>query len=298
MSTLLVGARRRERLTASSAEAVRGEQAAQAAAERAALAVGDADSARDAAEAQLRASARELDEAAEAVRRLERQAQLRREAPAEGAPAVRQAELTAELRAERRLAEQIERERAERRSRAELLRSAIERQVQVAAAAERVALALELAEAAVAERRERLAAELAADEELGEGTAAELRACAQEEAGLQERLRKASEAVTVAEVRAQQVRDRAAEHRGELERLAQRLGFEAAAAEEPLDEAARSDLSARQAIQGRVQLRRGHTVYDRTGDWPVVAIALLALAGGARPWRRASQAARSQAAAS
>ena len=236
---------RRERLSTSSAEAVRGEQAAQAAAERAATAVGDADSARDAAEAQLRASARELDEAAEAVRRLERQAQLRREAPAEGAPAVRQAELTAELRAERRLAEQIERERAERRSRAELLRSAIERQVEVAAAAERVALALERAEAVVAERRERLAAELAADEELGEGTAAELRACAQEEAGLQERLRKASEAVTVSEVRAQQVRDRAAEHGGELERLAQRLGFEAAAAEEPLDEAARSDLSAR-----------------------------------------------------
>src|SRR5437763_5736653 len=236
---------RRERLSTSSAEAVRGEQAAQAAAERAATAVGDADSARDAAEAGLRAAARELDEAAEAVRRLERQAQLRREAPAEGAPAVRQAELTADLRAERRLAEQIERERAERRSRAELLRSAIERQVEVAAAAERVALALERADAVVAERRERLAAELAADEELGDGTAAELRACAQEEAGLQERLRKAAEAVTVAEVRAQQVRDRAAEHRGELERLAQRLGFEAAAAEEPLDEAARSDLSAR-----------------------------------------------------
>jgi chromosome segregation protein len=236
---------RRERLSASSAEAVRGEQTAQAAAEGASTGVGEADAARDAAEAQLRATARELDEAAEAVRRIERQVQLRREAPAEGAPAVRLAELTAELRAERRLAEQIGRERAERRGRAELLRSAIERQVEVAAAAERVAAALERAEGAVAERRDRLAAELAADEELGEGTAAELRACAQEEAGLQERLRKASEAVTVAEVRAQQVRDRAAEHRGEVERLAQRLGFEASAAEEALDEEARADLGAR-----------------------------------------------------
>ncbi|HEX4624990.1 MAG TPA: AAA family ATPase, partial [Solirubrobacteraceae bacterium] len=68
---------------------------------------------------------------------------------------------------------------------------------------------------------------------------------AQEEAGLQERLRKASEAVTAAEVRAQQVRDRAAEHGGELERLAQRLGFDAAPAEEPLDDDARDDLTAR-----------------------------------------------------
>ncbi|HEX6458444.1 MAG TPA: AAA family ATPase [Thermoleophilaceae bacterium] len=236
---------RRERLAAASAEAVRGEQAAQAAVEHAGAAVSEADGARAEAESAVRAAARELDEAAEAVRRLERQAQLRREAPAEGALAVRHAELTAELRAERRLAEQIERERAERRSRAQLLRAAIERQDAVAAAAERVAAALERAEAAVAQRRDQLAAELEADEALGESTAAELRACAQQEASLQERLRKASEAVTSAEVRAQQVRDRAAEHSAELERLASRLGFEPAPAEEPLDEEARADLTAR-----------------------------------------------------
>src|SRR5947199_207751 len=93
--------------------------------------------------------------------------------------------------------------------------------------------------------RDGLARELAADEQLGDTTAAELRACAQEEAGLQERLRKASEAVTGAEVRAQQVRDRAAEHQAELARLAERLGFDAAPAEEPLDEDARADLAAR-----------------------------------------------------
>ncbi len=236
---------RRERLAAASAEAVRGEQAAQAAVEQTASAVSDADAARAEAESAMRAAARELDEAAEAVRRLERQAQLRREAPAEGALAVRHAELTAELRAERRLAEQIERERAERHSRAQLLRAAIERQVEVAAAAERVATALERAEAAVAERRDQLTAELEADEALGESTAAELRACAQEEASLQERLRKASEAVTAAEVRAQQVRDRAAEHGAELERLASRLGFDPTPAEEALDEEARADLTAR-----------------------------------------------------
>ncbi|TML64190.1 MAG: apolipoprotein N-acyltransferase [Actinobacteria bacterium] len=52
-----------------------------------------------------------------------------------------------------------------------------------------------------------------------------------------------------------------------------------------------TDLSARQAIQGRVQLRRGDTLYDRTGDWPVVGVALLALAAGALLERRPSQAA-------
>jgi chromosome segregation protein len=236
---------RRERLATASAEAARAERAAQVDAEESARAVAAADAGRDEAESAVRAAARELDEAAEAMRRLEHQLELRREAPAEGALAVRQAELSAELRAERRLAEQIERERAERRARAELLRAAIERQKAVAASAERAAAALERAEAAVAERRDQLAGELEADQALGETTAAELRSCAQEEASLQERLRKASEAVTMAEVRAQQVRDRSAEHGAELERLAKRLGFEAAPADEPLDDDARLDLSAR-----------------------------------------------------
>jgi chromosome segregation protein len=207
--------------------------------------VGESDAAREAADQAVRAAAREVDAAAEAVRRLVHQLELRRESPAEGALAVRHAELTAELRAERRVADQVERERAERRARAEMLRAAIERQMEVAAAAERAGAALERAEAAVAEVRDRLARELEADEELGEKTATELRSCAQEEAGLQERLRKASEAVTGAEVRAQQVRDRAAEHRAELERLAQRLGFDATPGEEPLDDDARDELSAR-----------------------------------------------------
>jgi chromosome segregation protein len=236
---------RRERLAAASADAARSEQDAQAGVERASAAVGEADTARDAAESALRAAAREVDEAAEAVRRLEHQLELRRESPAEGALAVRHAELTAELRAERRLAEQVERERAERRTRAELLRAAIGRQVDVAEVASRAAAALERAEAAVAECRDRLARELEADEQQGERTAAELRSCAQEEAGLQERLRKASEAVTAAEVRAQQVRDRVAEHGTELQRLAERLGFDPSPGEEPLDDDARDDLRAR-----------------------------------------------------
>jgi chromosome segregation protein len=236
---------RRERLVEASAAAARGEQAAQAEAERAAGAVAEADAARDAAAGALRAAAREADEAAETARRLERQVSLRSETPAAGALAVRHAELTAELRAERRLAEQAERELAERRRRAAALRARIERQSELAAVAERAIAALERAEAAVAERRDSLGQELQADEALGEGTASELRACAQEEAALQERLKQSSEAVTTAEVRAQQVRDRAAEQRAELERIATRLGLDPAPADEPLGEDGRAELQAR-----------------------------------------------------
>jgi chromosome segregation protein len=236
---------RRERLSEASATAARDEQVAAKELERATLAVTEADSARDAADSVLRAAAREVDEAAEEVRRVERRTELRREAPADGALAVRQVELTAELRAERRLAEQAERERAERRRRADTLRSRIERQQELAAAAERAVAALERAGAAVAERRDALAAELEADDALSDSTSAELRACGQEEAGLQERLRKASEAVTAAEVRAQQVRDRAAEQTAELERIAARLGLEPTPGEEALDEDARAELETR-----------------------------------------------------
>jgi chromosome segregation protein len=171
--------------------------------------------------------------------------ELQREAPAEGALAVRQAELVAEMRAERRLAEQAERERAERGRRIAVLRSRIERQGALAATAEGALAALERAQSAVAERRDALAAELAEDEALGETTAAELRACAQQEASLQERLRAASEAVTVAEVRAQQVRDRVAEQTAELERIAGRLGLDPTPSDEPLGEDARAELETR-----------------------------------------------------
>jgi chromosome segregation protein len=163
---------------------------------------------------------------------------------------VRQAELAAELRAERRLAEQAAREHAERVTRIEWLRGRVEHDRELAAVAERAGAALEAAQAAVGARREQLAAELEADEASGDATAAELRACAGEEARLQSRLRSASESVTGAEVRAQQLRDAAAEARGELGRLAEALGFaldapEAAPLDEPLEHEQRADLTAR-----------------------------------------------------
>jgi len=64
--------------------------------------------------------------------------------------------------------------------------------------------------------------------------ARQLRACAAEEAQIQALLRERGEAVTTAEVRAQQARDHNAESEQELVRLAARLGLPAEPAEEPL----------------------------------------------------------------
>src|SRR3954470_23573605 len=241
---------RRDELIAASERAAVAEAEAAKAAEAAGAGVSDAFAAREEVEGLLRAAVRELDEAAEAVRRAEWVIERRREAPDEGPGAVRQAELAAELRAERRLAEQAAREHAERVRRIEWLRGRVQADRELAAIAERVGTALEAAQTAVGARREQLAAELEADEANGEATAAELRACAAEEAQVQSRLRTASEAVTGAEVRAQQLRDAAAEARTELARLAEALGFDLDAPEvAPLDIALpdeeRAELTAR-----------------------------------------------------
>src|SRR4029079_13961047 len=92
---------------------------------------------------------------------------------------------------------------------AQRLRARIERGERVAAAAHRAIKGLEAAVEAVGARSLQLPKELTADEAVGERTAAELRACAQEEVALQARLRNASEGVTQAEVSAQQIRDAA-----------------------------------------------------------------------------------------
>jgi chromosome segregation protein len=241
---------RRDELVAASTTAAEAEAAAARAVDASRDAVTEAYAERDRAEGAARAAVREHDEAAEAVRRADWTIKRRREAPDEGPLAVRHAELTAELRAERRLAEQAERERAERRRRIAFLRARIERDAEVVALAERIAAALEAAQSAVGARRESLAAALQADEAMGETTAAELRSCASEEAGLQSRLRYAGEAVTKAEVRAQQVRDHAGDARGELDRIAESLGFEPGSEQraplaEALAEEARAELGAR-----------------------------------------------------
>ncbi|HEV2786281.1 MAG TPA: AAA family ATPase, partial [Solirubrobacteraceae bacterium] len=80
-----------------------------------------------------------------------------------------------------------------------------------------------------------LEGELAAGRAEGEGLAAQLRACAAEEARIQALLRERGEAVTTAEVRAQQVRDHNADAQQELAQLAEQLGLPAEPAGEPLE---------------------------------------------------------------
>ena len=98
----------------------------------------------------------------------------------------------------------------------------------------RLVAALEAAAGAIAARVELLEAELQADRAAGEDLAARQRACATEEAEIQRRLRERGDAVTAAEVRAQQVRDQAAEADHELALLAERLGLPAEPAEAAL----------------------------------------------------------------
>src|SRR5206468_7372473 len=116
---------------------------------------------------------------------------------------------------------------------------------------ERAAAVLEVVGEALEEMLRRLEAELEADRAAGDGVAAELRACATTEAGLQRSLREHGEAVTAAEVLAAQSRDRAAEAAAELEEVAGRLGLEATAGTEPLEEDQRTALSERIERLGR-----------------------------------------------
>ena len=158
---------------------------------------------------------------------------------------MRRAELLGDLRAEQRLAERAERERAERTAALERLRSGAERDRVLGGETGRAAAALEAAQAAVAARRDALQAHMDAGAAAGEDTAATLRACAHEEAQLQDRLKRASETVTAAEVAAQQVRDAAAETERELVAVAGRLGLEPEPAFEALSEEERDALGTR-----------------------------------------------------
>ncbi len=265
---------KRDELVASSEQAVRDEREARAAVDRHATAVADADTAREAAESALRAALRAAAEAAEGVSRSEWLIARRREAPQDGPEAVRRAELLGDLRAEQRLAERIERERGERARALAALRTGAERDAELAAAADRAAIALESARDAVSARRQALDAELEAGAAAGEETAAALKACAHEEAELQGRLKRASEAVTGAEVTAQQVRDAAADTERELTELAGRLGLEPQPAAEPLPDEEREALTQRveRLIRRREQLGPVNPLAKREYDEAVAHV--------------------------
>jgi chromosome segregation protein len=236
---------RRNGLVAASEGAAAEETQARVALERLTAAVAEADSARELAESELRTALREAADAEEVVSRSEWVIARRREAPDDGPEAVRRAELLGDLRAERRLAERIEREREERARALAALQTGAERDLALAEDADRAAEALESARHAVAARRDALQAELDAGAAAGEQTAATLKSCAQEEAELQGGLKRVSEAVTGAEVAAQQVRDSAADAERDLNELAGRLGLEPEPAADPLPDEERESLLAR-----------------------------------------------------
>ena len=236
---------KRDQLVTLSEQAVRDEADARAAVDRHGAAVGDADTAREHAESVLRDALRAAADAAEGVSRAEWLIERRRESPQDGPEAVRRAELLGDLRAEQRLAERIEREREERARALTALRTGAERDLALAGDAERAVVALESARDAVSARRGDLERELEQGAAAGEETAAALKACAQEEAELQGRLKDASEAVTGAEVAAQQVRDSAADTERDLTELAGRLGLAPEPAAEPLPDEEREALNQR-----------------------------------------------------
>ncbi|MFN8201851.1 MAG: AAA family ATPase [Solirubrobacteraceae bacterium] len=226
---------RRDRLIAESERAIQAERAALAAAEAAGTAVSAADAARDEADQAARQADRDRSAAGEELRRTGWLIEQRRQAPQEGAAAVRRAQIEGELAAERRTAERAARERAERGRRLEYLRAQKAAGERLQPLARTLAETLGRVSAAVANRVEALEAELAADREAGEGVAAQLRACAREEAEIQAQLRERGDALTTAEVRAQQLRDAEAEASLELNELAERLAFDAEPATEPLE---------------------------------------------------------------
>ncbi|MDX6707737.1 MAG: chromosome segregation protein [Solirubrobacteraceae bacterium] len=238
---------RREQLIAASEAAVQAEQAARAGCDRAEQAVADADAERELADRALRETSHALTAAEEEARRATWLVQRRRAAPLEGASAVRRAQIDGELAAERRAVERAERESAERARRIAGLRGHVAADRALAPDADRLAAALEAAAAAIGERVQALQAELVAGRAAGESLAVELRACAAEEAQIYARLRERGEAVTAAEVRAQQARDQAADADHELVLLAERLGLPAQPAEEPLEE------EQAQALRGRIE---------------------------------------------
>jgi chromosome segregation protein len=236
----------REQLLSATAAAVAAEHVARTAAERADEHAHTADSAREQADAALREAERRHARAVEQERHVAWLIEQRRAAPEQGPLAVRRAELLGELAAERRQAERLQRERVERLRRLEQLRSQRATDVDLEPLAERLAVALRRAGEAIAGRVLELEEELARDRAAGEQMAAELRACAAEEAEMQVRLRTEGEAVTVAEVSAQRLRDQTAEAELELRTVAERLELPAPGEElEALDEEQKQVLDAR-----------------------------------------------------
>jgi chromosome segregation protein len=236
---------RREELVRATEAAAQGEQAALAELERRAAAAAEADAERDRLVAAHREAVRERDESAEEQRRLEASIARRRSAPDDSPAAARALALQAELTTERSKLDRAERERAERLERVERLRQAIARDERLAPAVAGVIAALEALAEAIDSRRAQFQTALAEDRRAGEHLATELRACAQQEAGLHATLHRENEALTAVEVRAQRISDRCDDIRDELGQLAARLELAAEPAAEALPAEEREALTTR-----------------------------------------------------
>ena len=236
----------REELASRLAQREQTEERATRDLQRAESALAEARSREDEAQRALRDARRALDEATEEANRAtwlaERHAERSEEGTGSGA--IQRAKLEAELAAERRHAEAAARAKERRvRDRREL-----ERRISLE---EKTLPALSRAREALMRLGiglERHAATLAeAEGEDGAEVAAELRECSQQEFGLQAELRGASEAMTVAEVEASQLRGRRDESTAELERLGEALGERIGGADAPLPDEEREAIEARLA---------------------------------------------------
>jgi chromosome segregation protein len=242
---ILTERNRREQLIRATEQAATAEGAAASALELSMAAYQAAESERERASFRLRGAVGEREEAEEEQRRIAAAIGRRRDAPDEGPNEGLRRQLAAELAALKAAASQLERDRAQREAQIEHLRSAIARDAALVPSVRATAETLQTAHAAISSQQASFEAALVADREAGEHVAAELRACAQEEAALQTKLHGSSEALTQAEVELHRARDRASESEQELAGLGTRLELEASPAEEALPEQEREALTGR-----------------------------------------------------
>jgi chromosome segregation protein len=213
-----------ERRAAVEEVAARAEHVARGVVEYALKGVRAAEEVRERAQAALLEAERRHSEAGEQQRRTEWLISQRAGAPAEGPLAVRRAELRGELATERQLSERLALELAEHARRLESLRARRLADRALLELAGRLTAALAVASESLSGRSSALELELEGDRASGERMAAELRACAGEEAEIQAELRLAADRLTEVEVAAQRLRDQAADAEAELKGVSERLG--------------------------------------------------------------------------
>ena len=242
---VLAERQRREKLAAEAASAADSASTTASALAAVEQACSAAEQALAGADDACRSAERDAAQAAERARRAEWIIEQRRQAPEQGAGAIARAQLEGELAAERRVAEQAAEARDHRKQTVITLEMAIAYEIGLVPLFNAFEEALAAAQEAIAERTAIFEAELEADRLGNAGVTDDLRAFAQSGAELQGALREAGEAVTAAEVTAQQARDQHAETEAELVRLAELLGLEAEPSNEPLDDEAVAALEQR-----------------------------------------------------